>query len=131
VGPAEVIELYHEHGTSEQFHSEIKSDMDLERLPCASFEVNALVLLLGMLAYNILRLCGQESLREDNGNLEKRPSYRRRAGRRRLRTVIQDLVYLAGRVILHARRVYISFGVNSHWGEVWNNLYLRFLAADT
>lgn len=28
-----IIELYHEHGTSEQFHSEIKTDMDLERLP--------------------------------------------------------------------------------------------------
>lgn len=28
-----VILLYHDHGTSEQFHSEIKSDMDLERLP--------------------------------------------------------------------------------------------------
>ncbi|MDK2901746.1 MAG: hypothetical protein PWR14_650 [Thermosediminibacterales bacterium] len=24
-----IIELYYQHGTSEQFHSEIKSDMDL------------------------------------------------------------------------------------------------------
>ena len=31
--PYDVIELYHDHGTSEQYHSEIKSDMDLERLP--------------------------------------------------------------------------------------------------
>jgi len=29
----EVIALYHAHGTSEQFHSEIKTDLDRERLP--------------------------------------------------------------------------------------------------
>jgi len=28
----QVIGLYEDHGTSEQFHSEIKSDMDMERL---------------------------------------------------------------------------------------------------
>lgn len=28
-----IVHLYEEHGTSEQFHSEIKTDMDLERLP--------------------------------------------------------------------------------------------------
>ncbi|GHT83294.1 hypothetical protein FACS1894137_04010 [Spirochaetia bacterium] len=31
--PLDVIELYHNHGTSEQFHSELKSDMDFERFP--------------------------------------------------------------------------------------------------
>ena len=131
VGPGEVIELYHDHGTSEQYHSELKTDMDLERLPSESFELNALVLLLGMLAYNILRLCGQESLREDNGTLGKRPSYRRKSSRRRLRTVIQDLIYLAGRVVSHSRKLYISFGMYSPWAEVWNDLYLSFMAADT
>ena len=55
----QVIELYHQHGTSEQFHSEIKSDMDLERLPSGKFATNALMLSLGQVAYNVLRLCGQ------------------------------------------------------------------------
>ncbi len=59
----EVIELYHGHGTSEQFHSELKSDMDLERLPSGKFATNALVLQLAMLAYNMLRRMGQESIR--------------------------------------------------------------------
>ena len=31
--PEDVIRLYREHGTSEQFHSELKTDLDLERLP--------------------------------------------------------------------------------------------------
>ncbi len=31
--PEAVIALYHDHGTSEQYHSELKSDMGVERLP--------------------------------------------------------------------------------------------------
>ena len=39
----EVIGLYHAHGECEQFHSEIKTDMDMERLPSGKFETNELV----------------------------------------------------------------------------------------
>ena len=124
--PEEVIDIYHNHGESEQFHSELKTDMDLERLPSERFATNALVLLLGMLAYNLLRLCGQESLREDNGNIVKRPFYRRRASRRRLRTVMQDLIYMACHVIHHARKWWISFGRYNSWSKVWQNMYSRF-----
>ena len=67
----QVVELYHEHGTSEQFHSELKTD--LERLPSGKFATNAMVLECGLVAYNALRLCGQESLRLS-------PSRRRRVG---------------------------------------------------
>jgi hypothetical protein len=35
-----VVELYYDHGTSEQFHSEIKTDLDLERLPAGKFATN-------------------------------------------------------------------------------------------
>ena len=125
--PYDVIELYHDHGTSEQYHSEIKSDMDLERLPSEDFKTNALILLIGMLAYNLLRLCGQESLREDNGAITKRPLYRRKAGRRRIRTVIQDLIYMACRVTHHARKVFLSFGKYAPWADTWKILYQRFM----
>jgi hypothetical protein len=54
----EIIDLYHAHGESEQFHSEIKTDMDVERLPSGKFETNQLVLELTILAYNILRTMG-------------------------------------------------------------------------
>ena len=36
--------------------------MDVERLPSGKFETNELVLELTILAYNILRMIGQESL---------------------------------------------------------------------
>ena len=60
-----VIDLYHAHGESEQYHSEIKTDMDVERLPSGKFESNKLVLELTMIAYNILRIIGQESLNKE------------------------------------------------------------------
>ena len=58
----QVIELYHQHGESEQFHSEYKTDLDMERLPSGKFATNALIMLLGMIAFNIVRICGQGSL---------------------------------------------------------------------
>ena len=51
-----MIRLYHEHGESEQYHSEIKTDMDVERFPSGKFDTNELVLELTVLAYNILRV---------------------------------------------------------------------------
>jgi len=56
----EVCALYHDHGTSEQFHSELKSDLDIEQLPSGKLCVNRIVLLCGMLAFNLLRTLGQE-----------------------------------------------------------------------
>lgn len=117
---AKVIELYQAHGTSEQFHSELKTDLDLERLPSGKFQTNELVLLLGMVAYNLLRLIGQESLREADAPIRKQVS------RRRIRSVMQDLVYLACRLVKHARRWMLSFGRNCPWLKTWRRAYLRF-----
>ena len=58
----EIIRLYHAHGECEQFHSEVKTDMDLERLPTGKFATNALILELGMIAYNILCMIGQGTI---------------------------------------------------------------------
>jgi hypothetical protein len=38
-GP-DIIALYADHGTHEQFHSEFKTDLDLERLPSGKFDTN-------------------------------------------------------------------------------------------
>ena len=39
-----LIKLYQRRGTSGQYHSEFKTDLDLERLPSGKFDTNALVL---------------------------------------------------------------------------------------
>ena len=57
----EILNGDHAHGECEQYHSEIKTDMDVERFPSGKFETNELVLELTVLAYNLLRLIGQES----------------------------------------------------------------------
>jgi hypothetical protein len=125
--PSTIIALYHDHATSEQFHSELKCDMDLERLPSGNFSTNAFILLLGLLGYNMLRLCGQESLRDDNENTLKIPSYRKLVQRRRIRTVILDFIYVAGKIIHKSRQWFISFGKLYHFSSLWNNMYRRFM----
>lgn len=46
----EVIGLYHAHGECKQFHSKIKTDIDLERLPFGKFETSELVLELAIIS---------------------------------------------------------------------------------
>ena len=36
----EIIDFYHAHGECEQFHSEVKTDMGIERLPSGKFDTN-------------------------------------------------------------------------------------------
>ena len=127
--PEDVIRLYREHSTCEQFHAELKTDMDLERLPSGKFATNALVLLLAMMAYNALRLCGQTSLREERRlPAEKHVTFRKKAGRRRLRSVILDLMYQAARWVRHGRRFGLSFGYFNPWFDIWRRTYLRVCA---
>lgn len=125
--PAAIIDLYHGRGTSEQFHSEITTDLDLERLPSGTFATNQQILLLGMLAYNTLRIIGQESLREDaTVPPAAQAPLRKRVQRRRVRSVMDDLVRLAARVIHSGRRWKLAFGRHAPWALVWERLYAAF-----
>ena len=47
----DIIALYMAHATSEQFHSEFKTDLYLERLPSGKFATNALIMRLAALTY--------------------------------------------------------------------------------
>lgn len=116
--PVEVIiDQYHQHGTSEQYHSEFKSDIDLERLPSGKFKTNQLILHCGLFAYNQLRLIGQVANDGDDLPLRKP------ANRRRIKTVIQNLIYLAARIVHHARRYKLSFGAWSPWFPAFERVY--------
>ena len=112
-----VAELYNGRGTSEQFHSEFKTDLNLERLPSGKFRTNALVLSLGVVAYNLLRLLGQKVL------LGPGAPVRHPAQRRRIRTVIQELMYLAARVVRSGRRWWLRFGVHCPAFEAFARAY--------
>jgi hypothetical protein len=117
VADADIIKAYHDHGLCEQFHSELKTDMDIERLPSGYFGTNSTVLLLAVLAYNILRIIGQTSLSKQDAPL-KRP-----VQRRRLRTVIQNLITMAVHVVRHARKIYFGLGNSNTWRFTFKRVY--------
>ena len=117
--PEAVIQRHQAHATHEQFHSEIKTDLDLERLPSGKFATNNLILHLAQLAYNILRLMGQLGM---TGELSP---VRHPAKRRRLRTVLQELVHRAAVVIHKARQIILDFGQDIGRMTVLNTLRSR------
>jgi hypothetical protein len=117
-----IIALYADHGTHEQFHSEFKTDLDLQRLPSGKFDTNYLVCELAALAMNILRLMGQHAL------LGADAPVRHSAKRRRIKTVMQELIYRAGRLIGHGRRIVLGLGANDRAAKVFMRSFAQFAA---
>ncbi|MCP4254625.1 MAG: IS1380 family transposase [Candidatus Scalindua sp.] len=117
--PSIIVEQYHRHGTSEQYHSEIKTDMGLERFPSGKFATNQLVLHCALLAYNCLRLIGQTA------NESSAIPLRKTVQRRRLKTVIQNLIHMASRLVYHARRYKLSFSKWSPWFGSFRYVYRK------
>ena len=115
---ATCINLYHNHATSEQFHSELKTDMDIEKLPSGKFKTNALSLSLGTLAYNCLRILGQRALKMKD--LLPRSFD---VTRRRLRSVMQDLIYVGCKIVSHANSKILKFGRHCPYFKVIQELY--------
>jgi hypothetical protein len=115
-----VIELYKGHALCEQYHSELKSDLDLERLPSGKFATNALVMGCAGLAYNLLRAIGQVGL------MDKKQA-RRAKQRRRLKTVLQDLMYFAARFIRHGHALALRFSCHATWqAKAFTKTYRQF-----
>ena len=110
VSDEEVIALYHNHAVCEQYHSEIKTDMGVERLPSGKFETNALILKLTMIAYNILRIIGAAAMKGKD-----MPVRHNTIKRRRIRTVIDNLILIAGHLTDHARKLRLALGRSNAW----------------
>jgi hypothetical protein len=113
----DIIDLYKDHATHEQFHTEFKTDMDLERLPSDKFDTNFLVCDLAAVAMNILRLIGQNAL------ICKDAPLRHAAKRRRMKTVMQEIMFKAGCMIKHAGRWVLGLGANDSAQTVFKRLY--------
>ena len=101
---ATVITLYRQCGTSGQYHSEFKTDLDLERLPSGKFATNALMMALAAMAYNLLRYVGQNTLIGPDAPLHKT------LHRCSIRTVMQEMIYKAAHLVRHVRRYILRFG---------------------
>ena len=90
-------------------------------MPSGKFATNALVLALAGLAYNILRLIGQIGL------LGEFSPVRHPAKRRRLKTVMQELMYLAARVIHSGRRLRLRFAQHCPAFRAFEVVYYHLL----
>lgn len=107
--PAPVIaRLYEDHGTSEQFHAELKGELDMERLPSGKFKTNELVFQLGCLAFNLLRVLGIKG--------KAVFQHRHPSKRRRMKTVIQELILLPARFLGGSGQMKLDLG-KSHPGK--------------
>ena len=107
----EIIDLYHAHGECEQFHSEIKTDMGVERLPSGKFDTNELVLELTMITVH-----------------QGKAHSKRIVARKRIRTVIQNIIHFAGQLTKHARRLFLSISRSNAWANTFLGLVHRFVA---
>lgn len=81
--------------------------MDLERLPSGKFATKALIMACAALTYNMLRYIGQLSL------LGESSPVRHSAQRRRIWTVLLELMYLASRLIDSGRSLTMRFSRHS------------------
>jgi hypothetical protein len=112
----EIIELYHQHGTSEQYHSELKSDMDVERLPSGNFPTNSLILQLAQIAYNLLRRISVDIVEFENVNVS----------RRRIRTVLLNVIYAACKFVFKGNYFRMKFGIDNRYYLPIKMLYERY-----
>lgn len=121
----QIIALYRDHATSEQFHSEFKTDLDLERLPSGKLETNTLVMVLGTFVYNALRWVGLVGLLGEDAPL------RHPAKRRRVRTVMQELIYLAGKFYRRGRRLWLRLSRHCPAFVAFERVNARLVALDS
>lgn len=117
----DVVELYHQHATMEQFHSEMKTDMGMEKLPSGKFATNMLIHELSMIAYNTLRLIGTVM------NQAPEIPMKSEAYRRRIKTVIEHIIYTPAQIKTSARSITIDLGRSNVWAHVyiWINKRLK------
>ena len=114
IEPAKVILLYNEHGTSEQFHSELKTDMNIEKLPSGKFQTNQLVLQLAMVAFNILRRIGQGIV-----HTKIKVPLKMNASRRRIGSIIKNIIMAPSKIVRHANKIFAKFYENWKWYEAF------------
>ena len=86
-------------------------------MPSGKFDTNYLVCQLAAVAMNLLRLIGQHTLHGD------KVPVRHAAQRRRIKTVIQEMIYKAARMIRHAGRYVLGLGANDPGFDVFERHY--------
>jgi hypothetical protein len=87
-------------------HSASETEYNIKRVPSGKFGTNYLVYALAAVAMNLLRLVGQHTLHGPDAPV------RHTAQRRRIRTVMQELMFKAARMVHHARQWVLGLGAS-------------------
>jgi len=116
-----VISLYCDHATCEQFHGEFKTDLGIERLPSGKFPTNFLIMCLGQLAFNMLRIIGQNALKTGLMPGRKRDIRKRL----RIRTVLQNIMYMACQYMIRNRKNLVKLAEHNIFSKIYMLLVQR------
>ena len=95
-----LFDLYKDHPTSEKYRAEVKSEMNLDRLPSKKFSVKSLILNIGTITFNILRFINENALEIDDSfqhHKNKTTSHIRQ------RTVINESIKIPYKLVMHIR----------------------------
>lgn len=116
----DIVALYKDHGTSEQFHSEFKSDLDIERLPSSKYKTNEVIVALSQLVFNLLRIIGQKALCYKLFNPKNKYS------RIRIRTVILKIMNLPSLVFRKHKRWTIALPRSNPVSKIFYFIHYMF-----
>ena len=110
-----IVKLYRDHATSEQYHSEIKSDLNFERLASGKYRVNKMLLAALTNAYNILRIIGQFTLLNQFDLPEGATGNRDRI---RMKTVLRDIIYVSARYMRKGKDMVLRLYNKNPWTKL-------------
>lgn len=117
-----IVALYSDHATSEQYHSEIKTDLNFERLASGKYIVNKMLLATLTNAYNLLRINGHITLLNQiylpEGTTVNREIIR-------IKAVLRDVIYTSSRYMKKEKTWYSGY-ITRILGQ---NYYLELIIA--
>lgn len=117
--PQTIIDLYKDHATSEQFHSEFKSELDIQKMPSGKFLTNELILSLAQVTYNIIRFIGEYALDSNSFPLKRNVS------RLKIRTVINKIMRLPAKFIIKNKIPTLKIPQANPFSTVFNWIYIN------
>lgn len=115
----EIIALYKDHATCEQFHSEFKSELDIEKMPSGKFLTNELIVSMAQVTFNIIRFIGEEALASNTFPLKRKVS------RLKIKTVINKLLRLPAKFIIKNKINTIKIPRLNPFTQTFNWIYLN------
>ena len=116
--PQDVIHLYKDHATSEQFHSEFKTELDIEKLPSSKFKTNELIVAMAQLVFNMIRVIGHEAQTSQLLNPKGKKS------RLRIRTILLKIILFPCKLIRKNKIWTIALPRSNPLSNLFTKIYL-------